>query len=152
GRTIGNMRPSRLILAGFVFFMAVWTPPVLAQATSGSISGHVTDPSKGLVAGATVEARNETTGLRQTAQTDALGEYVLPALPPGSYTVTANKTRFTPLPHSGLELAIDQKMRVDFELKLGAVYQVETVPDGVTLQTQSAETGEVMPARPIIDL
>ena len=48
-----------------------------------------------MLPGATVTARNEETGLTRTAVTEAAGDYRLPALPPGRYTVTAELQGFT---------------------------------------------------------
>ncbi len=61
-------------------------PPLLAQQT-GSISGKVTATDGSLLPGATVEARSDVLPGPRTTVTGARGEYRLPALPPGSYTV-----------------------------------------------------------------
>ena len=60
--------------------------PAAAQQT-GAISGKVVDTGGGVLPGVTVEARSDVLpGPRETV-TDANGEYRLPALPPGNYTV-----------------------------------------------------------------
>ena len=61
--------------------------PAHAQQT-GSISGKAADTGGGVLPGVTVEARSDVLpGPRETV-TGANGEYQLPALPPGNYTVT----------------------------------------------------------------
>ena len=127
--------------------------PVSAQATEGSIGGRVLDPTRAMVPDAVVKLRNEATGLLQTTRTDSAGEYRAPALPPGTYTLTVSKPGFGSAIRGGLELAIDQKMRVDVELALGTLTQAEpVVARGEMLRTQSAETGEVIESRQILDL
>ena len=60
--------------------------PAAAQQT-GAISGKVVDTGGGVLPGVTVEARSDVLpGPRETV-TDGNGEYRLPALPPGNYTV-----------------------------------------------------------------
>jgi hypothetical protein len=141
---------SRLAGVSFLLFAA---HAAMAQATSGSILGGVLDASRARVPGASVRALNEATGLAQSTQSNALGDYALPALPPGSYTVTVSKQGFASVRRGGLQLAIDQKMRVDFELAPGAVAFTSTVSsESPVLQTQSAETGEVIGSRQIASL
>ena len=127
--------------------------PCLAQATAGTILGRVLDAQGGVVPAATITVQNGATGMTQTAETSAAGEYSVPALPPGDYTLTIGKSGFTQLARHGLHLAIDQKMRVDVQLTLGIVTETVTVsaPSPV-LQTETAETGQVIVNRQILDL
>src|ERR1017187_9808893 len=60
-----------------------------AQSFRGSIRGTVTDPSGSVIVGATVTAKNISTGLRREATTSADGAYVLAELPAGESTVMA---------------------------------------------------------------
>ncbi len=60
--------------------------PLIAQQT-GSISGRVTATDGSLLPGVTVEARSDVLPGPRVTVTGANGEYRLPALPPGSYTV-----------------------------------------------------------------
>lgn len=124
-----------------------------AQATTGTILGRVLDAQSGVVPDATITVQNVATGMTQTAKTGGAGEYSVPALPPGSYTLTASKNGFTQLTRNGLRLEIDQKMRVDLELTIGIVSETLTVtaPTPV-LQTETAETGQVIVNRQILDL
>lgn len=66
-------------------------PASFAQtsATSGEISGRVTDSGGGALPGVTVTASNTETGLTRTTVTDENGEYTVGLLPPGTYNVTA---------------------------------------------------------------
>src|SRR5215471_1477239 len=68
---------------------------VFAQtAATGEITGTISDPSKGVIAQATVTATNEATGISRTVKTNADGDYVIPLLPPGNYTVTVEAAGF----------------------------------------------------------
>ena len=82
----------------FLFVLAgllVSAPLLSGQATTGSITGHITDPSHAMVPGVAVTAQNEQTGIAYKGESDNLGTYVILALPPGSYTVTTSKSGFS---------------------------------------------------------
>ncbi len=68
---------------------AALASPLLAQQT-GAISGTVKATDGSLLPGVTVEARSDVLPGPRATVTGANGEYHLPALPPGSYTVTFN--------------------------------------------------------------
>jgi hypothetical protein len=105
------------------------------------------------VQGASVKVRDEATGLAQETRTNGSGEYTLAALPPGRYTLTITKQGFHAAVVTGLLLTIDEKVRQDVELKLGVVSTAETVTgQPPILQTQSAETGELIALRQILNL
>jgi hypothetical protein len=127
--------------------------PLCAQPTAGSLLGHVQDQTRAAVPTAVVDAHNDATGLKVSTRTDSTGDYWIPALPPGIYRLTINKQGFGTAERTGIVLAIDQKLRVDLQLSLGTLLQQETVTAaGHALQTRSAETGEVIESRQILDL
>ncbi|MBW3569523.1 MAG: TonB-dependent receptor [Gemmatimonadetes bacterium] len=64
-------------------------PPLAAQTTTGEIRGQVTDEEGAPLAGVSVTARNQGTGLQRGTTTGADGAYVIRLLPPGAYTVRA---------------------------------------------------------------
>ncbi len=78
--------PVRTLRALLLFSLVAPAAPLLAQQT-GSISGKVTTTDGSLLPGVTVEARSDVLPGPRVTVTGARGEYRLPALPPGSYTV-----------------------------------------------------------------
>ena len=66
-----------------------------AQATTGTISGTVTDESKAVLPGVTVVVRNTETGATRPLVTDERGGFRALNLPPGIYSVTAELQGFT---------------------------------------------------------
>ena len=86
---------SRLRLLGCIVVTAVCClANVFAQATEGSILGTIFDPAGLPVPNATVTIKGTNTGLTRTALTNEAGEYVVPALPLGTYSVTAQREGF----------------------------------------------------------
>ena len=75
-------------IARILFIASVLTAvPAFAQQTR-AIRGIVTDSQGGALPGVTVEASSNVLPVARVTVTEANGEYRLPALPPGSYTVT----------------------------------------------------------------
>ena len=83
------MGSKRLLTASFVWLLSICSLPLHAQQT-GALSGKVTATDGSLLPGVTVEARSDVLPGPRATVTDAKGEYRLPALPPGSYTVQFN--------------------------------------------------------------
>jgi len=124
-----------------------------AQATSGSILGHVEDPSGALIVGADLTAVNLDTHISFHGRTDHNGTYVLLHVAPGNYEISATHDGFSRETVPIATIAIDEQLLQNFKLKPGSVDTVTTVSSGPTLlQTQTAETGTVIQTADILDL
>ena len=113
-----------------------------AQSVSGTILGTVTDQSGAVISDAKVTVTNEGTGLTRTVTTDRNGEYVVPSIPTGRYTVIAEVSGFKTLALSNIEVGVDQRARIDLKLEVGALTESVTI-EAVSplLQTSSSELG-----------
>jgi hypothetical protein len=123
---------------------------VSAQEFRSTISGRVTDPSGASVAGVKVLAVEKNTGARFETTASDTGEYSLPFLPPGPYTVTAEQSGFKKFSQEGLNVGTNVRLAIDITLQLGS--QVETITvsaDATMLQTSSASVGQVIGERQI---
>jgi hypothetical protein len=89
-----------------------------AQIGTGDITGTVFDKSGSQVPNATVTAANTSTNAQRSATTTDSGEYSIPGLRPGRYTVTVEKAGFKRSAIAGFNLEVDQKARIDFNLEL----------------------------------
>jgi hypothetical protein len=137
---------------GFASF-SVCVCSLWGQATSGSISGNVTDLIGAAVPQATVKVTNEATDLARESRTSDLGSYSVPNLPPGTYSLSISKIGFRTFQRRGIELRVDDKLRVDSALALGLVSEAVNVTGlPPILQTQTADTGQVIQSRYIVDL
>ncbi len=116
-----------------------------AQNTTGTISGRITDQSSAVVPGVAVTVSNDGTGLSRTATTNDDGEYVIPFLPIGSYTVRAKKDGFKSQAAPNLRLEILQVRKVDFTLEVGDVSQtVEITSNAPLVETETSNAGQVI--------
>jgi hypothetical protein len=113
---------------------------VNGQATSGSISGAVTDVNKAAVASATVVVRNVGTNESRTATTDAEGRYRFPNLAIGNYEISVEAQGFAKFLRTGIELLLNQQAVINAELKPAGVQEVVTIAENASLlNTSNAE-------------
>lgn len=116
------MRPFRnlVTVATLVLSLAI-APAAFGQAVSGTITGVVTDPTDAAVAGAGVTITNLGTGIETSRETDESGRYINTNLPPGTYIVAVEAAGFQRYVQENVVLRVDQTVRVDPVLELGAV-------------------------------
>jgi len=75
-------------LVGLAAFVCILAWSITASAQNAQITGSVKDSSGGVIPGATITARNAETGLTRVAVTDNSGDFRLPSLTPGRYSVS----------------------------------------------------------------
>jgi len=118
---------------------------VHAQTTNGLVTGTVTDPSGAVVFDAEINLTNEDTGLQRTTTANQSGTYVVPQLPPGTYTVSAKAQGFAVQSRRNVRLDVNQSVTLDFKLTTASVsqtVQVNTAPP--LLNTTSATLSSVI--------
>ncbi len=115
-----------------------------AQVSSASLTGMVTDPAGGSIAGAKVTARSTTTNLERTTATDNSGYYMFPTLPIGPYEVDVEMAGFARAQQT-ITLETAQRGRQDFALAVGQV-QNTVIVEGAPpqLATEDANIGSVV--------
>jgi hypothetical protein len=124
-----------------------------AQLLQGTIDGNVTDASKAAVAGVTVTVTNQATGLNRDTVTNSLGEYTLPTLPPGTYTLAIKAGGFSPFSQTGVVVNGNEVTRVDVSLSVGQVTQDITVSSqAASLQTDKADVHTDITTKTLTDL
>src|SRR5262245_1191701 len=107
------MRLYSLVLALCAVFVVT---PAAAQEQTGSIQGVVKDSSGAVLPGATVEARSPGVVGVSTTVADSQGNYRFPALPPGTYTVTAKLSGFTPAKVENTVVVLGQLLTINLTL------------------------------------
>ena len=117
----------------------------LKADVTGTIVGVVRDASGAAVVGASVSATNTSTNFTREAKSDSSGEYRLLALPPGPYSVTASANGFDQFVTTGIQLTVNDQLRVDVSLKVGTVKESVTVEAStVQVETESqTQLGQV---------
>ena len=100
---------------------------LLAQGTTGSISGTVSDQTKAVIPGVAITVKNVETGLERTQVSDNQGRYRVLTLPPGSYVVTATLDGFAPVRREDITVAIGRDVLVDIETQVKGLSEQVTV-------------------------
>lgn len=115
-------------------------------ASSGLVTGQVTDPSGAAVVGATVTLVETKTNNSLTATTDSDGHYVFSSVEPGGYTLRVSKAGFQTAVIGGLRVEVLKSNTVNAQLQIGQSSQtVEvTASAGAELQTTTATVGTVV--------
>ncbi|HTB96336.1 MAG TPA: TonB-dependent receptor [Terracidiphilus sp.] len=154
GRSLGEMMRKRQPVAYLVsIVILIGGLHAWSQATTGSISGHISDPAGNAVPGAQVSVRDVDTGIVTKATTNEVGEFTESALPPNHYSLAVEATGFETSSVPAFTLDIDQRARFNIALKVGAVNTNVVVTDSAPIiQLQGAETGQVIGTKEITEL
>ncbi len=115
--------------------------PAFGQGLTGQISGTITDPNGGVVSNATVEVTNEETARVVTVNADSEGNFVVPQLLSGTYTLVITANGFKRFEQKRIILTANERVAVRrVALEVGDVNQTVTVTaEAALVQTQSAE-------------
>jgi outer membrane receptor protein involved in Fe transport len=125
----------------------------IAQIVSGTLVGTATDATGSVVPKASIMATNDRTGVSRSTVSDDSGYFVLPQLPPGEYRVTATAGGFKKYEVSGIVLLVDQTVRVDLKLEVGAVNQeVQVTARAAQVESETSSLGQVIDRESIVDL
>ena len=128
-------------------------PAVLGQSTSGSIFGTVLDATGAAVPGATVQAIEISTSITTTTVTSGQGDYLFPALPPGSYRIEVIQPGFKKFVRSGVLLELNRSVKIDVTLAVGEVAeQIEVSSAPPAVETREAQIGGTVDQQRAVDL
>src|SRR2546422_220021 len=144
------MSPSQI--ARYLGALLLTIIPLEAQ-TLGEITGTVTDPTGAVVTRAAITVTNLATNQTRQMLTSETGNYTVPFLQPGVYSVRAQGPGFKAATRSRVELQVGDTARVDFNMELGAVTDAVEVQGGAPLlTTENAAVGTVIENKRIVEL
>lgn len=124
-----------------------------AQDTRGSILGTITDTSGSRVPGAIVRATNENSRVVTTATSNGEGEYLVPFLIPGGYTLHIEASGFKNYEKKGIEVRISDRIALNVQMEVGGVTETVSVSaSSELLDTTSTSMGQVIDSRRISEL
>ena len=126
---------------------------LFGQGAVGTILGTVTDASGGVMPGADITITNVETGVAQLTKSTSEGSYSVPFLKPGLYQVTVESAGFAASTFDNIRLAVDQRIRIDAELRPGTVAEtIDVTGTALALDTDSASVSQSVTARQVSDL
>src|SRR5579862_178497 len=124
-----------------------------AAGQQATIVGTVTDPSGAAVANVNITVTSLDSGLARSSQTNGAGQYVVPELNIGHYSVKAQATGFKAQEQKDVSLQVGDRARIDFQMAVGEVQETVTVEaDTVRVQTDSGEQSSVITGQQISQL
>ncbi|HWW87292.1 MAG TPA: carboxypeptidase regulatory-like domain-containing protein [Vicinamibacterales bacterium] len=135
-------------LFAFVLAFPMFCPSfALAQLAQGELRGVVADESGAVLPGVTVTATNLETGTSRTTTTGSSGDYLMPAMPLGSYKMTAELPGFGTVVREGFRLGVGESVSINFSMKVAQVQETVTVSgEAPLIDTKKSElTGHVDP-------
>jgi hypothetical protein len=122
------MSPRIKFVALLLTLTLLLAPLAAASAAGGELAGTVTDPKGAVVVGAAVTVYPEAGGQPvANVRTDAQGQYKVPNVPPGSYTVGVVAEGFGPVMSERQVVAEGKATRLDFRLEVALVETSVTV-------------------------
>jgi hypothetical protein len=144
GRRIGYWA-----MLGAVLLMA----SSLAFAQEATIVGTVTDPSGSVLPNVTITITSTDTGRVSTFTTNDSGQYVVPDLAIGHYTIKAEASGFSTAVKDGVVLNVGDRDRLDFAMKVGEVSEKVTVEaNPIAVQADSGEVSSVITGQQVTQL
>jgi Carboxypeptidase regulatory-like domain len=145
-----TMRKIYFLLA---LLMLVTSGEAFAQGATGTVLGTITDSSGAVLPNVRITVTNTATNVSVHAETSSAGDYSIPSLNPGSYSVTAESPGFEKSKTNSFVVQVDQKVRIDLSMKPGAVnVTTEVTAQGVALDTDSTSLSQEMSGEQVADL
>jgi len=124
-----------------------------AQNITGTLLGNIRDASGAAVTTAEVIVTNTQTNQSSRISTNQLGYFEAPYLRPGLYQVRVSSAGFKTVVRENVELQIDSRLRLDFDLEIGEVATTIAVTgEAPLIESDTASLGQVITTRSIGEL
>lgn len=128
-------------------FLALVHGAAAAQNTSASINGVITDQSGAVIPNANVTLRAISTGIDFKIATDAGGLYSFLNLAAGDYELKFSADGFQSYVRSGVRISLNEKARIDAQLKIGATSEIVEINADVSPinREDATQSGSIEP-------
>lgn len=146
-------RAKRAWISAITSTVILFSSPVWAQESRGSIVGRVADSSGAVVPNAIIRVTSESTNVPIETRTNYQGAYEILFLTPGLYKVTVEMPGFKALERDGVEVRSGDRVPLDVALPVGDLSETVVV-SGTTplLESVTANVGQVIGTRNMTDL
>ena len=140
-------------VAALAVLLSLSAPDARAQATSGEITGRVTDAAGAVIPGVTVTVRSDETGFTRSSTTNDTGDYLFVLLPPGRYVVTAELPGFRKVERQDVTVNVGTRQTLAMQLEVGDVSETLVVTGATPLiETTRSDLGGVITPTEITNL
>src|SRR5215469_2011797 len=144
---------NRTFLRFTLLLVSVFGLSFSAVGQQATIVGTVTDPSGAALPNVNITITNLESGAARSSQTNSAGQYVVPDLNIGRYSVKAEAAGFKSQEQKDVSLQVGDRDRIDFQMSVGEVQEtISVVADSVRVQTDSGEQSSVITGQQISQL
>ncbi len=141
------------LLAVLALTMVFAASAAAQTASTGALTGTVTDPSGAVVVNAEVTLTNLATAQERIARTGANGSYRFTLLPPGNYSVTVSVTGFRTAEFKSVTINVTETAVLNCTLEIGVQTDTFIVEAGAeALQTTSSTLGTLVSSEEVVTL
>src|SRR5215470_5850058 len=136
--------------------LSLWILALLLVASAfaqnlASIKGNVTDPAGAAVAGGKITVKG--VGIDRSTQTNGSGDYEVPALPPGQYSVQIEAGGFQSQLAKNVTLEVNTNIVQNFSLQVAAASAVITVEGTAPIiESTTITVGQTITQKTVQDL
>lgn len=131
------------LVAAFLFFFL--GTQLYAQYENGSLVGTIHDSSGAAVSGASVTITNNATSVTAKATTNSSGDYEVPSLRVGVYTIFASAPGFADAVAKNITVSVGARERIDLSLQIGTTQTSVEVSDvALQIETESSQRGQTI--------
>lgn len=137
----------------FLLTIFLLAASAFAQEFRATLTGRVADQQNLAIVDATVDARNVSTNEVSSAKTDSRGDFSIPFLRPGTYTVSVKRAGFKEHAQEGITLQVAQTASLAIQLQVGATSESVTVTsEAPLLENATADRGGVVDSQRVAEL
>jgi len=142
----------RCVLSHIRFLLLAGAFPAVGLSQTAQLTGTVSDSTGSMMPSAKVVATNIETGVARDSVTNEAGNYLITALLPGRYRITAEATGFKQIKREPVVLAVDQVGKIDFTMEVGETRDSVTVEaSAVLLDSATSTIGNVVENRQVMN-
>ncbi len=125
----------------------------MGQTSTGGLSGTITDPAGAVVAGARIVLTNLETNDSRRGESNEIGFYSFPALPPGRYRIELEHAGFKRFVQEPVPIQVQQFVTLDPRLEVGQATQtVEVTGQATLLDAQTSSLSQVVENKQVTEL
>jgi len=130
-------RHFKWLLLAIALLLLLPSRAAFAQYDTGGLLGTIRDSSGSAVPNVTVTVTNDATGVVTVVKTNDSGDYEVPSLRVGVYTISASAPGYAIAEAKSISLSVGARERIDLTLKVGAAEATTVEVSGVALQVET---------------
>ena len=116
-----------------------------AQFDVGSLVGTIHDQSGAAVPGASITVTNTATNIETSTTSNSSGDYEVPSLRAGVYTVSAKAPNYAEALAQNITISVGSRQRIDLQLNIGQTQtSIEVTDLALQLETDSSQRGQTI--------